>query len=440
MDNTEPRKRRLNYGWVILGLTFGNIFVEGGVKNSQSVFLPALRQGFGGSAAMTAGIFSASGLVGAFSAPILGKLLDMFGAKYMFLVAGIVILLGWWASSMVSHIWQLFIFYSLIATAGQTMIGFFSGTAVLTPWFPRTKGLMLGIADSGNPTGQAIITPFAQYTVSEYGWRTGFQVLGIMFFLIVSPLNFLLQRKPPGYGRTPSNSDYDPSESIAGAHAFESETANWFEEATVPTPYDKKDFNALKEAAVWLLLFSRAAQALSNQMTNLHIIAFFVLAGYGEMQSATAIGVAGLFGVGARPCFGILSDKFGRESVYTVRILMTVLSLVIIILFAKNAALWPLLIFVGLTGLSDGSGLLIGVKAADIYPAHVLGSVMGVIEVGRGIGLAAGGVLTGLMFDVYGDYTAAYWLAAFLLLMSIVSIWALLLIKPKYSSRIQQDG
>ena len=176
MDHTEPRKRRLNYGWIILGLTFGNIFVEGGVKNSQPVFLPALRQGFGGSAAMTAGIFSASGLVGAFSAPILGKLLDMFGARYMFLVAGIVILLGWWASSMVSHIWQLFIFYSLIATAGQTMIGFFSGTAVLTPWFPRTKGLMLGIADSGNPTGQAIITPLAQYTVSEYGWRTGFQV------------------------------------------------------------------------------------------------------------------------------------------------------------------------------------------------------------------------------------------------------------------------
>ena len=440
MDNTAPRKRRLHYGWVILGLTFGNIFVEGGVKNSQPVFLPALRQGFGGSAAMTAGIFSASGLVGAFSAPILGKLLDMFGAKYMFLVAGIVILLGWWASSMVSHIWQLLIFYSLIATAGQTMIGFFSGTAVLTPWFPRTKGLMLGIADSGNPTGQAIITPFAQYTVSEYGWRTGFQVLGIMFFLIVSPLNFLLQRKPPGYGRTSGKPDYDGSESIAGAHSFGSETDNWFEEATVPTPYDKKGFNALKEAAVWLLLFSRAAQALSNQMTNLHIIAFFVLAGYGEMQSATAIGVAGLFGVGARPCFGILSDKFGREIVYTVRILMTVLSLVIIILFAKNAALWPLLIFVGLTGLSDGSGLLIGVKAADIYPANVLGSVMGVIEVGRGIGLAAGGVLTGLMFDVYGDYTAAYWLAAFLLLMSIVSMWALLLIKPKYSAETQQDG
>ena len=200
MDKTSSRKRKPNYGWIILVLTFGNIFVEGGVKNSQPVLLPALRQGFGGSAAMTAGIFSASGLVGAFVAPVLGKLLDMFGARYMFLIAGIVILLGWWLSSTVNHIWQLFIFYSIFATTGQTLIGSFSGTAVLAPWFPRTKGVMLGIADSGNPAGQAIVTPLAQFIISTYGWRTGFQALGVIFFLIVSPLNFIFQRKPPGYG------------------------------------------------------------------------------------------------------------------------------------------------------------------------------------------------------------------------------------------------
>jgi len=323
---------------------------------------------------------------------------------------------------------QLFIFYSIIATLGQTLIGSFSGTAVLTPWFPRTKGVMLGIADSGNPAGQAVITPLAQYTISNFGWRAGFQVLGVIFFLVVSPLNFLLQRKPPVYGVDLNASDnMESTPDDTGVN----EKLVLPEQDTNALLIDNQRFNALKEPAVWLLLLSRATQAISNQMTNLHIIAFFVLAGYGEMQSASAIGVAGLFGVGARPCFGILSDKFGREIVYTVGMLMTVLSLVVIILFAKNATLWPLLLFVGLTGLSDGvSGLLIGVKASDIYPAHVLGSVMGVIEVGRGIGIATGGVLTDLLFDIYGDYTSAYWVAVFLILLSIVAIWAAKLLKP----------
>ena len=66
------RSKKLNYGWVILGLIFGNLFVEGGGRNTQPVLLPALRQSFGGSAAMTSAVFSLSGIVGGFAAPIIG--------------------------------------------------------------------------------------------------------------------------------------------------------------------------------------------------------------------------------------------------------------------------------------------------------------------------------------------------------------------------------
>ena len=79
MDQQKNTKPKRNYGWVILGLSFGNLIVEGGVKNCQPVFLPALRQGFGGSAAVTAAIFSAAGLFGGFAAPIIGRLLDIIG-------------------------------------------------------------------------------------------------------------------------------------------------------------------------------------------------------------------------------------------------------------------------------------------------------------------------------------------------------------------------
>ena len=196
----KNRRKKLNYGWVILGLIFGNLFVEGGVRNTQSVLLPALRQNFGGSAAMTSAVFAASGIVSGFAAPIIGRTLDRVGPRYMFPIAGTIILFGWWASSFASHMWQLFIFYSFIATLGHTAIGSFSGTAVLAPWFPKSKGVMLGLADSGNPAGQAVITPLAQYIITNFGLRAGFQVVGLVFFLMTAPLNFLLQRNPPQSG------------------------------------------------------------------------------------------------------------------------------------------------------------------------------------------------------------------------------------------------
>lgn len=430
MGEKRPKDAKLNYGWVILGLIFGNLFVEGGVRNTQPVLLPALTHKFGGSAAMTSAIFSASGLVGGFTAPILGKILDRIGPRYMFPLAGTVILLGWWASSTASHAWHLFIFYSLIATLGHTAIGSFSATAVLAPWFPRSKGVMLGLADAGNPTGQAVITPLAQLIIGRFGWRAAFQVVGLVFFLMTAPLNFLLQRKPPdpdiGLSVLETNesraTDIDLPEAVPEASLSDADTV-------LP---EVEKFYALREPTVWLLLISRATGTISHQMTHLHIIAFLVFAGYGEMQSASALGVAGLIGIVARPSFGILSDNIGREIVFTITMGMTCLSIVVVILFTSGANLWGLISFVALTGFSDGlSGLILGAKAADIYPSNRLGAIMGVVDVGRGIGWATGGIFTGMLFDKYGDYTLAYWIAASIALLSMAALWAVRLLEPK---------
>ena len=287
MPHEYLKESKPKYGWVILGLIFGNLFVEGGVRNSQPVFLPILKQSFGGSAALTAAIFSASGIVAGFTSQILGKLLDKIGPRLMFALAGVMILLGFWASSMVTHMWQLFIFYSLVSTLGYTAIGSFSATAVLAPWFPKSKGVMLGIADSGNPTGQAVITPLTQFTISNFGWRAGFQVIGIIFFLVTTPLNFLFQRKPPDFNDNSINSEPTDLETVSTDSC--NSNLEIHSNAETIDPIDIQKFSAFREPAVWFLLLSRSTGSISHQMTNLHIIAFFVLAGYGEMQSATAL-------------------------------------------------------------------------------------------------------------------------------------------------------
>jgi MFS family permease len=160
-------------------------------------------------------------------------------------------------------------------------------------------------------------------------------------------------------------------------------------------------------------------------MTLVHLIAFFVLAGYGELQAALAIGIGGLLGMGGRPGFGLLSDMIGREMVFTICMTMVMASILMVLFFSGDGSLWVLVLFVALAGLSDGmSGLLIGAKAADLYPPRALGTVMGVVEVGRGIGMALGPILGGLLFDLQGDYLMAFSLAAGLTFGSICTMWA----------------
>ena len=412
-------KRRLHYGWVIFALTFSNLTVEGGSKNVQSVFLVAFRDHFRSSVALTSAIFSASGLFGAFIAPFLGIFLDRFGPRVMFPIAGCFILVGWLASSFVSDVWQLFIFYSVVATLGQVGISSFSATATLAPWFPHSRGVVLGMADAGNPAGQAIVVPLAQIIVSTLGWQWAFRIFGVAFFLVVVIPSLLFQKRPPGSGREVNVAMPDVA-AEAGASDVLAESPPESE-----PPSRSPAAGVLREPAVWLLLGARAVNSIGNHMIMVHILAFLFLAGYGEIQAALAIGIAGLLGIGGRPATGLLSDILGREIVYTFGMTMSVAAVVLVLFFSEGGAWWVLVFFVALNGLSDGiSGLLIGAKAADLYPPRILGTVMGMMEVGRGIGIGLGPIMAGLLFDLQGDYFLAFLISAGLTTASVFLMWS----------------
>ena len=412
-------KRRIHYGWVIFLLTFSNLTVEGGSKNVQSVFLVALRDHFRSSVALTAAVFSASGLFGAFVAPLLGIVLDRYGPRVLFPIAGCFILVGWLASSMVNEVWQLFIVYSVIATVGQVGISSFSATATLAPWFPRSRGVALGMADAGNPAGQAIVVPLAQLIVSTIGWQWAFRIFGVVFFLLVVIPNLLLQKRPPeGWGEREGAED-------SALETADVPVAPAELPAPAETPAQTPLGEVLREPAVWLLLGARAVNSVGNHMIMVHILAFLFLAGYGEIQAALAIGIAGMLGIGGRPLTGLLSDIIGREPVYTAGMAMSVAAVVLVLFFSAGGTWWVLVTFVALNGLSDGiSGLLIGAKAADLYPPRMLGRVMGMMEVGRGIGIGLGPILAGLLFDLQGDYFQAFLISAGLTTASVFLMWA----------------
>ena len=411
-------KRRLHYGWVIFLLSFSNLTVEGGSKNVQSVFLVALRDHFHTRVAWTAAVFSLSGLIGAVIAPLLGIILDRFGPRVLFPIAGCFILVGWLASSMADNLLQLFIFYSVIATIGQVGISSFSATATLAPWFPRSRGVALGMADAGNPAGQAIVVPLAQLIVSTMGWQWAFRIFGVAFFVLIVVPNLLFQKRPPSGGQDNSVPIPEAVEEIDEPNAL-AENAPEHKVTILDSVVE-----VLSEPAVWLLLGARAVNSVGNHMIMVHILAFLFLAGYGEIQAALAIGIAGLLGIGGRPATGLLSDIIGREIVYTIGMTMSVAAVVLVLFLSGGGAAWVLVTFVALNGLSDGiSGLLIGAKAADLYPPRMLGKVMGMMEVGRGIGIGLGPILAGLLFDLQGDYFLAFLISAVLTTSSVFLMW-----------------
>ena len=424
MLNLRLVKEKLHYGWVIFGLAFVNLTVEGGVKNSEPVFFVALRDHFTRSAAATAGIYSAAGLVGALSAPLIGRLLDRMGPRYLFPLAGVLILAGWLASSFAADLWQLFLLYSIIAALGHTTISSFTATANLAPWFTRTRGAMLGLADAGNPLGQAIFAPAAQLLILTIGWRGAFQVFGVAFFLLIAPLNFLLQRRPPSGEDSPVNSG-GPATGGVSAQGMADQQPGFQGPSPVDSAAAPSMGQVLRHPAVWSLFLTRALVAIGSQLLRVHLVAFFILAGYSELQAASAIGLVGLISMVGRPMVGRASDLFGREPVYYGGLLLQIGSILLVLFLGDGRSLWPIVVYAAIAGVSDGiGGLVVGAKAADLFPSNMLGTVMGLMESGRGLAIAVGPIIGGLLFDWQGNYVWAFSLAVALTALGMVAMWA----------------
>ncbi len=424
-------RSRLHYGWVVFVLSLGNMTVEGGTKNSESVYFHALRDAFGRSATYTSGVFSTAGLIGALSAPLLGILLDRWGARVLFPLAGATILFAWWASSYATDLWQMFIFYGIFAGIGHTAISSFSMTATLAPWFPQTRGRMLGLADSGNPIGQAIFAPLAGYLTGEVGWRWAYRIFGLIFAVLIALPNGLLQR------RAPEAEDLSLHSQHSSRHSGESRNP---ESSSSPTPLDEASHNpnnpsvqrqqspalssVVRDPTMWLLVLTRITGSVGVQLIRVHLVSFFVLAGYTAQQAANTMGAVGLVSLFARPMVGLATDRWGRESVYTVGMSIAAASVLFVLYFGDGTSFWPLAIYVLFAGVTDGiSGLIVGAKAADLFPSESLGTVMGFVEMGRGSAIFLGPIIGGIMFDLQGDYIQAFILSAALTFASVCAMW-----------------
>ena len=458
-------RRRLHYGWVIFVLSLGNLTVEGGTKNSEAVYFNALKDAFGRSATYTSAVFSLAGLIGAIAAPFLGILLDKWGARVLFPLAGLCILTGWLASSFATDLWQMFIWYSIFAGIGHTAIASFSMTATLAPWFPNTRGRMLGLADSGNPIGQGIFAPLAGVLTNALGWRWAYRIFGVVFAVLIALPNGLFQRRPPEAATPPAPpaSASPPSASSQSSAPLPPPAASPAVPPTVPvtpapvpiapvpepaalaaSPPQARGRrpspptsspasptraptlgDTVRRPAMWLLVLTRIAGSTGTQMIRIHLVTFFVLAGYGTQTAANTLGAVGLVSLFARPLVGVATDRWGRESVYTIGMSIAAGAVILVVWLGDGSAWWPLALYVALAGLTDGiSGLIVGAKAADLFPAESLGTVMGFVEMGRGAAIFLGPIIAGAMFDLQGDYVQAFILSAALSFASICTMWA----------------
>jgi len=335
------------------------------------------------------------------------RLVDRLGPRRLLLLGGGLLLLGLLGSAFVSALWQIILLYGIIMTIGANCLGLVAFVPLLSRYFVRRRGMAVSILQSANGFGRAASAPLVQFLISTLGWRATYLVQAA-FIAAAVPLLAVIFRRASRY---PVSAE--PARSSSAAAAAPTTSASWTLAEAMRTPH------------FWLLFAVYLFTGLGSFLVSLHQLAFAVDRGFDKLYAAGVLG-SGAFLAIAGIVTGTLSDYIGRELSAILAYGVSILGVVCALLITspdQHLLLWLHACFFGLTWGARGPAIT--AKTADLFPGSQLGTILGVITIGSGIGSAAGAWGAGWIFDLTGSYRLAFLLSILFYLCGCVAFWAL---------------
>src|SRR5438876_3786140 len=395
---------------LLLGGAFVTFAVSAALMHSYSVFLVAFLEEFRWSRAETSLAFSMSALVGGVSAPLVGALVDRLGPRRLVLLGGSVLALGLLGSGHAGALWQIVVLYGVLMTLGANCLGLVVFVPVLSRRFVSRRGMAISIVQSANGFARAVSAPLAQLLISAVGWRHAYLAQAAFMGVLVWPLAALFRRDEPPAPRI-SQSASPPGEGVGAVRPMR---RDWTLAEAIATPQ------------FWLLFTVYLCTGLGSFFVSLHQLAFAVDAGFDKLYAASVLGFGAFLAVGGTIVTGTVSDYIGRELSAILAYAVSIVGVICALFITGPEHAWLLWLHACFFGLTWGArGPTITAKTADLFPGRHLGTILGVITVGTGIGSAVGAWAAGWVFDVFGSYRIAFMASIASYLVGCLAFWAL---------------
>lgn len=162
-----------------------------------------------------ASIMSLNTIGGLISIPVtflFAQVIRKKGVKWPTLVFGILYGVAFMLYGSPS--WVIFIIAALLANTVSNSLNMVSPNTLLTDWFPKKKGVVLGIATAGMMLAAIIAAPVVQLIVNATSLPVAFRIVG-GFVIIIALLTLFIKNTPADAGTYPDNDPSTDMEEVA---------------------------------------------------------------------------------------------------------------------------------------------------------------------------------------------------------------------------------
>lgn len=181
---------------------------------------------------------------------------------------------------------------------------------------------------------------------------------------------------------------------------------------------------AIRTARFWDIAVGYGCGMFAWYAVQVHQTQYLVELGYSPTDAAWALGGVSLVAIPGQIALGHISDRIGREWVWTVGSLGFALCYLALLGLRHGPSPTLLALMIVSQGLL-GYGLtsVLGAIPAEIFQGPHYGSIFGTLMLAAISGGAAGPWVTGALHDATGSYTLAFWLAIGCSALSAGAIW-----------------
>ncbi|MGH7354622.1 MAG: MFS transporter [Candidatus Rokuibacteriota bacterium] len=407
------------YGWAVVGVAFVTMAIGVNARTAFSLLFPPILDEFRWDRGVTAGAFSFGFLVSAFLGPVLGRLMDRRGPRWVVTLGAVLVALGLGLAPLTREPWHLYATLGVLLGGGTVCLGYTGHAMYLPNWFVRRRGLAVSIAFSGVGVGSIVLLPWIQVLISTGGWRWACVVIAVLMLTVGVPLNLMIpHRRPEDLGLHP-----DGDAAVASVPGGGAARADNVVDATWAAT-DWTLARAIRTTRFWWIALAFATGMLSWYAVQVHQTKYLLEIGFAPGPAAYALGLVSFAGIFGQIVLGHLSDRIGREWVWTLGCLGFALCYALLLAMKDYPSPMLLYLMVATQGvLGYGITSVFGAIPAEIFQGRHFGSIFGMLTLASLLGGALGPWMTGALHDHTGSYALGFGAAIVSSGLSALAVW-----------------
>lgn len=395
-------KARYFYGYNIVAAGFVIQAVVIGAMFTYGVFFKDFQAELGWSRATISGASSLAFLIMGAVGILAGKLNDRIGPRFLIVVSGISLGLGYLLMSQLQTLWQLYVLYGVLVGIGLSTHDVITLSTVAR-WFVKRRGMMSGIVKVGTGAGQLMVPLIATALIAVYGWRSAYLVIGALTLMTLVTVAQILRRDPRGKGLLPDGDSDAPCD--AGTRS---------EERGVSLRA------AVRMRQFWIICVAEFSVFFCLLTLVVHIVPHASDMGLPQVTAAGVLSTIGGVSMIGRFVMGAANDKIGGKRSLIICFIVLLCGL-IWLQFAGEA--WMLFFFAVICGFAHGGFFtVVSPTVAELFGTSSHGVLFGIVLFSGTIGGAVGPLLAGRTFDVTGSYQMVFLILAALAAVGLVLI------------------